>query len=881
MAKINNLHPVMKIILFLCVMMGVMAIKTSGASAACGVHTNSSGSYAGMIVSSYWQDDGGGYQHANNTFVQVRTYGATMSPPGNVVNLTGANFSTVRHRWAAGEFNQRGLGCPGASAPNGLGDDGVNAVFGYGETSYTSDGSIGPSWALDCDVSVRGGVGNEQHFQVTGAGVPDGARSGGWWDTVEVAPPNGFTTYVAIVYHQPAPPPPQDPGPEGYLDHTSCTNIGGWARDSSNYSRSLQVHVYIDGPAGSGQWGGAYPANVYRGDLGAYYGFEIDIRPFMNTGGPRTFYVYAIGIDGNGNPNGDNPLLWEWSVSRTVQPCVTVSGRVFNADTDAGPGYPLRVELCWGRFAWTDNNGYWSKNDMPTNASYCARVDTNPPNPNVPDVWARGPQAVNNRPGHTNDPGYEYQVSGRDCFNVCGGGEGSWDRSSDNNINFLYRNRSFTVTVNHQPPIYAPSDDAPTSVTFQATSDVSFSPSAGAPSGINSIDIRREFYIKNSSGAIIRYLTPNPVNKAYNISSSGTPLDDETRNVTGVLPGEQICQSITILQRTGLVGRSGNRYPPYTSSAADEECNSVLGKPYFRVYNGDVSSNFDTCTGWGNGSSGTRIMGWNDGSGMGSSTQLAAMALEAIEGFTTATGRTSAPQPAKGLTFANTGPGDAGSTYGGGFSSGSCPSNYFAGSPASSGGGGSFTPAGLPDSSRRNGNVVLTSSGAFGGRKVLYVEGNVFIESNIEFANAWADIASTPSFYLIVKGNIYVHPSVTRLDGIYITQPRDDGTRGEIFTCAFNRGDPRPNSSELNDTGPNGCAKKLTVNGAFIARRVRLMRTNGSLKDSAPGELRGDASIAESFVFSPEMWLVVPDGVRRGGSTNGAYDSITTLPPIL
>ncbi|MBI2628136.1 MAG: hypothetical protein HYW71_01715, partial [Candidatus Niyogibacteria bacterium] len=40
--------------------------------------------------------------------------------------------------------------------------------------------------------------------------------------------------------------------PKGYLDGADCNVISGWACDADDYNQSLNVHLYKDGPAGSG-----------------------------------------------------------------------------------------------------------------------------------------------------------------------------------------------------------------------------------------------------------------------------------------------------------------------------------------------------------------------------------------------------------------------------------------------------------------------------------------------------------------------------------------------------------------------------------------------------------------------------------------------------
>ena len=192
-------------------------------------------------------------------------------------------------------------------------------------------------------------------------------------------------------------------------------------------------------------------------------------------------------------------------------------------------------------------------------------------------------------------------------------------------------------------------------------------------------------------------------------------------------------------------------------------------------------------------------MGLNGGDGRGSAVQLAALALGRIEQFTSATGRGASPQPPKGLTLANNGTATANSTYGGDFASG-CPTDYFGTAPS---------PPAFPAASASNRTIDPTNDAAghlppgvtklrynssrgltlevsspatarLSGTKTLCVDGNVYINSSIEYnAGPWA-IGNIPKFTLVVKGNIYIDSGVAKLDGIYVAQPLAGGTKGHI-----------------------------------------------------------------------------------------------------
>lgn len=108
--------------------------------------------------------------------------------------------------------------------------------------------------------------------------------------------------------------------PKGHIDSLNGgvgkINVGGWAVDEDNLSQSLEIHVYIGGPAGtSGAECHVIKANKYRIDVdnalkvGKYHGFEAEI-PTSKTG-RQEVYVYAINIGGGVH----NPLLGHKTVT--------------------------------------------------------------------------------------------------------------------------------------------------------------------------------------------------------------------------------------------------------------------------------------------------------------------------------------------------------------------------------------------------------------------------------------------------------------------------------------------------------------------------------------------------------------------------------------
>lgn len=307
-----------------------------------------------------------------------------------------------------------------------------------------------------------------------------------------------------------------------------------------------------------------------------------------------------------------------------------------------------------------------------------------------------------------------------------------------------------------------------------------------------------------------------------------------------------------------------------------EACVQVGAKPYFRVYDGDVSA--------GNGfpaacaSSNSSIVTWNKESPSfsGAGTQAAAYAINQIHDFATAYGNGAGAAPASGLAFANTTTSGS-SIFGGAFESLPCVADYYARrditptipftNMASMNGFRSYTATGPIALSGANINV--------GQQSVLYVDGDVLLTGNITYNGNWTP-ANMPLFQLVVRGNIYIARGVGQLDGVYIAQP-SNATNGTIYTCA-NPGLPATAVAPTAPTFYADCNGKLTVNGAFVARQVQFLRTRGTLSLSSPGEGSGSTNIAEVFNFSPAAWIQQPPVPT---TMLESYDAITSLPPVL
>ena len=108
--------------------------------------------------------------------------------------------------------------------------------------------------------------------------------------------------------------------PQGCLDIVSSDAAGkirvcGWTFDKDVPSSSLQVHVYVGGPAGSGAPGYAITANKSRPDVNKAYGISgnhgFDSTLSVSKSGKQTVYIYAINAGGGSS----NPLIGSKTVT--------------------------------------------------------------------------------------------------------------------------------------------------------------------------------------------------------------------------------------------------------------------------------------------------------------------------------------------------------------------------------------------------------------------------------------------------------------------------------------------------------------------------------------------------------------------------------------
>ena len=312
-------------------------------------------------------------------------------------------------------------------------------------------------------------------------------------------------------------------------------------------------------------------------------------------------------------------------------------------------------------------------------------------------------------------------------------------------------------------------------------------------------------------------------------------------------------------------------------SRSAEDTVRVVGKPTVKILGGDISAGGGfIANGVCNPTSSATIAGWPhipnyDASGA----QFGVFSSNTVTGFSSAMINANSAVAPRSLVFANY-PTSPGETFGGNFGNNmTCALDHY----------GDASPSSLPNvglSSVNSNPATPTASGAYRGsgtqighnpeikkgqRIALYTTNNVYISgSGITYQDRgdWQTIQDIPAFKLVVYGaNIYIAPSVTELNGIYVAQP-NGAAGGNIYTCA-NNGSTIPDNNLY-----TSCQNPLTVNGVFIAKKLHLQRTQGTA-------IRGETS--EQFNYLPEVWLA--PWPQTNSASEVKYDAMISLPPVL
>lgn len=313
-------------------------------------------------------------------------------------------------------------------------------------------------------------------------------------------------------------------------------------------------------------------------------------------------------------------------------------------------------------------------------------------------------------------------------------------------------------------------------------------------------------------------------------------------------------------------------------TASREICVPVVSKPYLKVFGGDVRTGggVETAPDVCSTDNGAVISAWNSNTAgyPGGGTQYGAYATGGIFGF--ATSQNSSAGPPVGLAFANTTQNLASGKYGGQFGTAKCIKDYYGKKPA--------TALSLSDLATVDkgvfagtGNTTFTGTPITAGKNwTIYIDGDLQINGDISYAGSWT-FENMPLLQVIVRGNIFIAPGVQNLSGTYIAQPRSDGTKGIIYTCASGMTVPAIAAGAF----ASSCGNRLTVNGSFVAKDIEFLRVRGTLRQSSAGETNAGNNAAEVFNYGPAFWITQPFVQSSNSGNVDKYDAITSLPPIL
>lgn len=363
-----------------------------------------------------------------------------------------------------------------------------------------------------------------------------------------------------------------------------------------------------------------------------------------------------------------------------------------------------------------------------------------------------------------------------------------------------------------------------------------------------------------------------------NFPSGTTTVATETYTIPDSDANYSICRSLTV-----------NPYAVGAGQKSVLKCVIIASKPYAKIFGGDVMAGAGIGTGCTQNDNAS-VVGWNrENTGnastkyAGTGAQFGIAALADIRDFASGQHSTGTPY---GLSFANTDDvTDDQSTFGGSLGSLPCVTDYYK-VPSGSTNLGATGNVGTLASGKNyssTSNLVTLTGGALGTagapkRMVIYVKGNVRITSNITYPAGWT-YNNAPLFELIVKGNIYIDPGVTQLDGAYIAEYSTATNNGTVYTCAPNGIAP----VLTNGSFYSACNSKLTINGLLSASAVEMSRTKGTFGQSRTTETPSSViNPSEVINYNPSMWIVQPSAVTGTSTgTSGDYDAVTSLPPVL
>jgi hypothetical protein len=466
-------------------------------------------------------------------------------------------------------------------------------------------------------------------------------------------------------------------------------------------------------------------------------------------------------------------------------------------------------------------------------------------------------------------------------------GNGNWAKGACYDRGFQVHDLGGSATLNGD-------NENPTGATFNFNIPVHFFLPQGDtalrnPNKVCGLNYNANYYIKHADGSSGGPM-PGHSSDSGGLGGGGCLggnwSDDVTDNFTTsysttlvppMVAGDKICMRFSVGPGAGTMNEGGSiTSVSQANITSGEFCSDkVVDKPYVRVYGADAIAG-NTCPNPAN----SQITAYRstDPSKSGSGVQFAALAIQGISGFGSAS---TSPGWPTGLTFANTdniSGGGSNQPNDGGLYNGEalCGTDFYGSQVSPVGLNVSVTDpndlsnrvdsqnGGKPTQFLRNGDLTI-NGGTFDKQATVFVNGNVSITGDLAFPVG-------KYLSIVASGNIYIGKDVHNLDGLYVAQANGAGG-GNIYTCA--EGFTEVHTSGLYDK----CHSQLVINGAFVAQYVAFLRSANSLRDSQSGEPAGSTRAAEVFKFSPEIYLYTPSFEQT--TTGDPYQYITTLPPVL
>jgi len=871
----------------LLMLLAFCASQPVKAAADCGITSGSIHDYAGATINVRAVTPAGASDTSANfgpSNIHVTTDNPSYSNGENVVNpnndsdrVAGAEYDV--HTIAD---SSNGSHCSPFTSASGLNHGAI-----MGRTNYSTDVN-GRQWVLDCDNSKRVGQGKDpshpyQSFSIFMHGNPYGMN--GYWtasiygtsvsvgsassplsqsNPLHIAPPNGDTWVIDLVFHEQAP--PQTPPPTGSIscatNAVDMTIRFNWS-DSSTGVRILEYvggtkmgEVYSSSATQQGSTplsitglstASPYPAS--RPVHGTQYTFI-----FVKKETPELDRVTCALKDPIGRV--DCQVTSDANIHLTFSYAYVTggSGVDLKAGSTSGPTLTHLNDSSSG--SNTNSGTYDDAVAAGTTRNYYLVIGGTTTQLDTASCSTQAPQCTG-----CGCPGQPSCCTTCTCSGTCP--------------------PTMALSGNAGPGIN--DDEDPTS--YSATG--SFNSTSTNPSATYtcSWSVTQKTY----NGA------PTTIGSSSGTCSPGS-VGGPSGSITGAQGGDEFCAYLTVSGTATNADGTTTSAGPSTFSG----CETIKDLPIFKVFNSSITTggNVGTCSGAVGALDGWYQDAYNDGAGA----QLATYALAQIIGV--GSNHTDKTRSATGLSFANTigvAPGSNRSPYQGGKMGGqNCITPLAkpaAGAPTPTNGveelGNRLTPShggsysfGSSIKLQNSSNATVNADKQVG----IYVAGDIYIKDDIMYTPSslgapWS-IDSMPSLIVKASGNIYIDPGVTRLDGTY-------EAAGSIYTCGKIESPGVFKPVGQTDDIWTTCKNQLMVVGSFVANKINFLRTYGTLhnerdvRDSGGSCAHaGTASAtrntcaAEVFEFSPEQYLERPAALpNAAGATQ--YDAITSLPPVL